>query len=239
MCRRPTLSLLCLSRPTSLRLCSRALREPTRASAIEPAARLCGRATAALGASRSTRTDAADVLRACTLCVWLERGLGRRCGSTRSEALLVLLLLVRVERLAVVRAGEDADATEAAAQLVRVAVGVRVVAQLRFLIGLLVLLAVQTLALALAVGLRLLPGWARGTGCRAGRKDRIFDIWLRDAVGIVVRIVLVLWIWLIITHGRWVALSALLRTARRRCGSALLRLRLLLLLLLLLLLEGR
>jgi hypothetical protein len=88
----------------------------------------------------------------------------------------------------------------------------------------------------------LLARWACGTWCRAGRKDGVFDVWLWDAVGIVVRIavVLALWIWLIITHGRWV-LSALLSAARRRCGSALLLLRLLrlLLLLLLLLLEGR
>jgi hypothetical protein len=114
--RRPTLSLLRLSRPTSLRLSSRTLREPTRTSAIEPSARLCRRATASLRASRTARTYATDVLRARTLCVRLERGLGRRCGTARSEALLVLLLLlVRVERLAVVRAGKYADATEAAA----------------------------------------------------------------------------------------------------------------------------
>ena len=107
------------------------------------------------------------------------------------------------------------------------------------------LLAVQTLTLALAVRLRLLPRRARGTRCRAWtrREDGVFDEWLRDAVGIVVGIavVLVLWVWLIITHGRWVALSALLSAARRRCRPALWLLRLLglLLLLLLLLLEGR
>ena len=149
MRRGPSLSLLCLSwTAASLSLSTRTLREPSRACAIEPTC-LRGRATAALWATRTARTDAADVLRACaTLYVRLEGGLGRRGCAARTEALLVL---VRVQRLAVICAGKYADATDAAAQLVRVAVGVRVVAQLRFLVGLLVLLAVQTLALALAV----------------------------------------------------------------------------------------
>ena len=148
MSRRPTLSLLSLSRTASLCLCPRDLREPASAAAIEPA-RLRRGPTAALRASGTTRTDASDVLRARTLGIRLEGGLGRRGRSARSEALLVL---VRVQRLlAVVPAGKDADATEAAAQLVRVAVGVWVVAQLWLFVGLLVLLAVETLALALPV----------------------------------------------------------------------------------------
>jgi len=237
--RRSTLSLLSLTRTSTLRLCTRALREPTSGTAIEPASLRRGTA-ASLRSTRSTRTNAADVLRARTLRVRLERSLRRRSRSARAKALLVLL--VPIQRLAVVRRGEDADAAETAAQLMRVAVRVRVVAQLLFLVRLLVLLAVQALALALSVCLRLLARWASGTRRRAWRKDGVFDESLRwDAVGgIVVRIavVLVLWIGLIITHGRRVALSALLSVARRRCGPALLLLRLLRLLLLLLL-EGR
>jgi len=125
--RRSTLSLLSLSRPSTLRLSTRALCEPRRASAIEPA-RLRRCASSTLRATRSPRADTdADVLRArtTTLYVRLERRLWRRGRSARAETLLVL---VRVQRLAVVRAGEDTNATEAAAQLVRVTVRVRVVA---------------------------------------------------------------------------------------------------------------
>ena len=119
----------------------------------------------------------------------------------------------------------------------------RVIAQLRFIVGLLVLLAIQTLTLTLAIRLRLLSWGTRGARCGTGtrREDGVFDKWLRDAVCVIVRrsVVLILRIWLVIPHGRRIALPTLLRTPRGRCRSSLLllllRLRLLRLLLLLLL----
>jgi hypothetical protein len=150
--RRSALSLLRLSGPPTLRLRTRALCEPTRARTIKRA-RLRRGTTTSLGASRSARPNSANILRArATLRIRLERRLRRRGCSARAEALLVL---VCVQLFAVVccTAGEDADAdaAEASAQLVRVAMRVRVVSQLRLLVRLLVLLPIQILGLTLSI----------------------------------------------------------------------------------------
>jgi hypothetical protein len=120
-----TLSLLTLTRSRRLCLRSRALREPPRGSSggggcTIKRARLRGGSTATLWASR---TDATDVFGTAALNVWFECRLGRRVGPspTRTETLLVLLVLVlvSVERLAVIRARQNAntDSAEASAQL--------------------------------------------------------------------------------------------------------------------------
>ena len=109
---RPTLSLLTLSGSTRLRLCARTLREPSRATAIERA-RLSRGSPATLWASRRNATD---VLGAAALGVRLERRFGRRVGPPRAKTLLVLVLvLVRIQRLAIVSTGQNADAAEAPA----------------------------------------------------------------------------------------------------------------------------
>jgi hypothetical protein len=120
----PTLTLLTLTRSCRLCLRSGALREPPRRSGgggccSIKRARLRGRSTAALWASRA---DTTDVFGTTTLDVRFEGRLGRRVGPSpaRAKTLLVLMLvLVSVERLAVVRARQDADTdtAEASAQL--------------------------------------------------------------------------------------------------------------------------
>ena len=122
----------------------------------------------------------------------------------------------------------------------------RVIAQLRFVVGLLVLLSIQALALALAVRLRLLAWRTRRARRGAGTRweDRVLDIWLRYGVREIVgrTIVLILRIRLVILHRGRIALATLLRAAWERCRPSLLlllRLLRLLLLLLLLLLEPR
>ena len=98
---RPPLSLLSVRRSRRLGLRAGTLRKPAGARTIEPA-RLCGGASAALWASRSscaTCTHTAHVLCASTLGVGLERRLRRCGGSSRAKSLLVL----RIQRLAVLR----------------------------------------------------------------------------------------------------------------------------------------
>jgi hypothetical protein len=98
---RALLSLLRLSRSARLCLRPRTLREPARATAVEPT-RLRGRASATLRTSRATSANTTDILSARALGVRLERRLGRRGGASCAEPLLVLM---RVQCLAVVRTG--------------------------------------------------------------------------------------------------------------------------------------
>ena len=120
---------------------------------------------------------------------------------------------------------------------------VRVITQLGFVVGLLVLLSIQALTLALTVRLRLLAWRARRArrGARSRLEDRVLDIWLRDGVREIVgrTIVLILRIRLVILHGGRIALATLLRATWGRCRPSLLLLLRLLWLLLLLLLEPR
>ena len=100
MALRPPLSLLSVRR---CRLCLRAgtLRKTARARAVEPT-RLCRGASAALRASRRSRTTSthtAHILSASTLGIGLERRLRRCRGSSRAKPLLVL----RIQRFAVLR----------------------------------------------------------------------------------------------------------------------------------------
>ena len=109
---RSTLSLLTLSRSARLRLRAWTLREPSRTGAIERA-RLGRGSPATL---RASRPNATNVLGTAALGVRLERRFGRRVGPPRAKTLLVLVLvLVRIQRLAIVSTGQNADAAEASA----------------------------------------------------------------------------------------------------------------------------
>jgi hypothetical protein len=98
-----SLSLLRLTRSTGLRLCPGTLCESARASTVEPA-RLCRGAPAALRTSRPATAHTTDVLSTGALGVRLERRLWRRRSSSCAKPLLVLVLM-RVQLLAVVRTG--------------------------------------------------------------------------------------------------------------------------------------